>query len=93
VNLSRLLSACTTDASARAIIGSRFKDRDAFLAPMERGVKLFAKMSLPDLYPRSRLAMLASRMPGRMKRLWEEADAFLDTIGHRPGSLGEQSHR
>ena len=49
---------------------------------MERGVK-------PDLYRPSRLAMLASRM----KRLREEADAFLDAIGHRPGSRGEQSHR
>ena len=43
----------------------------------------------PDLYRPSRLAMLASRM----KRLREEADAFLDAIGHRPGSRGEQSHR
>ncbi|RLN11622.1 ent-cassadiene C2-hydroxylase-like [Panicum miliaceum] len=37
-------------------------------------------MSLPDLFPSSRLAMLVSRMPGRMKRHRQEAVAFLDAL-------------
>ncbi|VAH51948.1 unnamed protein product [Triticum turgidum subsp. durum] len=78
VNLSKRLSAYAADSSVRAIIGSRFKDRDTFLMILQRGIKLFAGMSLPDLYPSSRLAMLVSRVPGRMKRHREEWDAFMD---------------
>jgi cytochrome P450 len=80
VNLSELLAVYAADSSVRAIIGSRFKDRDTFLAMLERGLKLFANLSLPDLYPSSRLAMLVSRMPGRMKRHRQEVVAFLDAM-------------
>lgn len=80
LNLSEALSVYAADSSVRAIIGSKFKDRDAFLMMLERGLKLFAKMSLPDLYPSSRLAMLVSRMPGTMKRHREEVSAFLDAL-------------
>jgi len=80
VNLSELLSVYAADSSVRAIIGSRFKDRDSFLVMLERGLKLFAKMSLPDLFPSSRLAMLVSRMPGRMQRQRQESVAFMDAI-------------
>ncbi|XP_047070785.1 desmethyl-deoxy-podophyllotoxin synthase-like [Lolium rigidum] len=80
VNLSGLLSAYAADSSVRAIIGSKFKERDKFLTLLERGMKLFAKMSLPDLYPSSRLAMLISRMPRRMRRHSEEAAAFTDAV-------------
>ncbi|KAI5011026.1 hypothetical protein ZWY2020_013163 [Hordeum vulgare] len=78
VNLSKRLSAYAADSAVRAIIGSRFKDRDTFLMILQRRIKLFAGMSLPDLYPSSRLAMLISRMPGRMKRHRDEWDAFMD---------------
>ncbi|KAF7003692.1 hypothetical protein CFC21_018981 [Triticum aestivum] len=78
VNLSKRLSAYAADSSVRAIIGNRFKDRDTFLMILQRGIKLFAGMSLPDLYPSSRLAMLISRVPGQMKRYREERDAFMD---------------
>jgi cytochrome P450 len=80
VNLSELLLVYAADSSFRAIAGSRFKDRDAFLAILQRGLKLFAGMSLPDLYPSSRLAMLVSRMPGRMRRHRREVDAFMDAV-------------
>ncbi|XP_062229365.1 desmethyl-deoxy-podophyllotoxin synthase-like [Phragmites australis] len=79
-NLSELLSVYAADSSVRAIIGSRFRDRDTFLTILERGIKLFAKISLPDLYPSSRLSMLVSRMPGRMERHRQEVVAFLDAI-------------
>ena len=85
VNLSELLAVYAADSSVRAIIGSRFKDRDTFLAMLERGLKLFANLSLPDLYPSSRLAMLVSRMPGRMKQHREEVVAFLDAIVREHG--------
>ncbi|XP_066376742.1 desmethyl-deoxy-podophyllotoxin synthase-like [Miscanthus floridulus] len=85
VNLSELLAVYAADSSVRAIIGSRFKDRDTFLAMLERGLKLFANLSLPDLYPSSRLAMLVSRMPGRMKQHREEVVAFLDAMVREHG--------
>uniref|UniRef100_A0ACD5ZE31 Uncharacterized protein n=1 Tax=Avena sativa TaxID=4498 RepID=A0ACD5ZE31_AVESA len=80
VNLSELLSAYAADSSVRAIVGSRFKDRDAFLAILQRGLKLFAGMSLPDLYPSSRLAMLVSRTPGRMRQHRQQVTAFMDAV-------------
>ncbi|KAL5225186.1 hypothetical protein ABZP36_011825 [Zizania latifolia] len=80
VNLSKLLSAYAADSSVSAIMGSRFKDRDTFLMMLERGLKLFAKHSLPDLFPSSRLAMLLSRMPHRMKQHRREVTAFMDGI-------------
>jgi hypothetical protein len=50
VNLSELLSVYATDSSVRAIITSRFKDWSTFLCMLERGLKLFAKLSLRDLF-------------------------------------------
>jgi cytochrome P450 len=64
----------------RAIVGSRFKDRDAFMEILQRGLKLFAGMSLPDLYPSSRLAMLVSRTPGRMRQHRQQIAAFMDAV-------------
>jgi cytochrome P450 len=80
VNLSALLSAYAADSAVRAIIGSRFKDRDKYLMLLERGLKLFARHTLPDLYPSSRLAMWLSRMPRRMMQHRREAYAFTDAI-------------
>ncbi|RLN13209.1 premnaspirodiene oxygenase-like [Panicum miliaceum] len=80
VNLSELITVYAADSAVRTIIGSSFKDRDAFLKLLERMVKMVAKMSLPDLYPSSRLAMLISRMPGQMKRQRQELVAFIDNI-------------
>ncbi|CAO1948640.1 unnamed protein product [Urochloa humidicola] len=80
VNLSGLIAAYVADSSVRAIIGSRFKDREAFLVLLQSGVKMFGEMNLPDLYPSSRVAMLFSRMPGRARRLRQEVLSFLDTI-------------
>uniref|UniRef100_A0A453T7D6 Uncharacterized protein n=1 Tax=Aegilops tauschii subsp. strangulata TaxID=200361 RepID=A0A453T7D6_AEGTS len=37
-------------------------------------------MSLPDLYPSSRVAMLLSRTPGRMRQHRQELAAFMDAI-------------
>ncbi|CAN6226494.1 unnamed protein product [Urochloa humidicola] len=80
VNLSEMLSAYVADASVRAIVGSRFRDRDTFLRLLERRLKIMPASSLPDLFPSSRLAMLVSPMPRMMRREREEMMAFIDTI-------------
>jgi cytochrome P450 len=79
-NLSEMMAAYVTDSAVRTIIGSRLKNRAEFLALLDRGSKLAASMSLPDFYPSSRLAMLVSRMPRRVKRLFQEQAAFFDGI-------------
>ncbi|KAF7013493.1 unnamed protein product [Triticum aestivum] len=80
VNLGTLLSTYVNDSTVRAIIGSRFKDRETFLRLMEEGIELFSRPGLPDLYPSSRLAMLVSRMPRRMKRQSQAMMAFMETV-------------
>ncbi|CAN6219865.1 unnamed protein product [Urochloa humidicola] len=80
VDLSESLSAFVADASVRAIVGSRFRDRDTFLQLLERRLKIMPASSLPDLFPSSRLAMLVSPMPRMMRREREEMMAFIDTI-------------
>ncbi|CAN6171354.1 unnamed protein product [Urochloa humidicola] len=82
VDLGRRISSYAADATARAVIGGRFRDRETFFRLMEEGLELFSKPSLPDLFPSSRLAMLVSRRPGQMRRLRAEVVAFMDTIIH-----------
>ncbi|GJN10748.1 hypothetical protein PR202_ga28867 [Eleusine coracana subsp. coracana] len=53
VNLSKMVSAYVADAAVRAIIGSRFKDRETFLRLLERRLKMMPAQSLPDLFPRA----------------------------------------
>ncbi|RLN36029.1 hypothetical protein C2845_PM03G15660 [Panicum miliaceum] len=80
VNLSEMISAYVSDASVRAIIGSRFRDRDTFLRLLERRIKIMPASSLPDLFPSSRLAMLISPAPRLVRREREKMMAFIDTI-------------
>uniref|UniRef100_A0A0D9Y8Q8 Cytochrome P450 n=1 Tax=Oryza glumipatula TaxID=40148 RepID=A0A0D9Y8Q8_9ORYZ len=80
VNLSERISAYVADSAVRAVIGSRFKNRAAFLRMLERRMKLLPAQCLPDLFPSSRAAMLVSRMPRRMKRERQEMMDFIDDI-------------
>ncbi|KAK3125961.1 hypothetical protein QOZ80_7BG0612000 [Eleusine coracana subsp. coracana] len=80
VNLSKMIAAYVADAGVRAIIGSRFRDRETFLRLLERRLKIMPGQSLPDLFPSSRLAMLLSPMPRRIKRERDNMMAFIDNI-------------
>ncbi|CAN6226492.1 unnamed protein product [Urochloa humidicola] len=82
VNLSEMVSAYVADASVRAIIGSRFRDRETFLRLLEKRLKNVPAQSLPDLFPSSRLAMLLSPAPRLFRSQREEMMAFIDTIIH-----------
>jgi cytochrome P450 len=53
VNLSNMLAGYVADASFRAIMGDRLKDREAFIEQLAEGVRLAAGFSLADLYPSS----------------------------------------
>uniref|UniRef100_A0A0D9V155 Cytochrome P450 n=1 Tax=Leersia perrieri TaxID=77586 RepID=A0A0D9V155_9ORYZ len=82
VNVSERISAYVADAGVRCIIGSRFKERAKFLEMMGRRIKRMPAQSLPDLFPSSRLAMLLSSMPRRMRRDRKEMMDFVDAIFH-----------
>ncbi|PWZ23781.1 Premnaspirodiene oxygenase [Zea mays] len=68
VNLSERITAFVADAAVRAIIGSRSEHRDEFLRLLMDGLKIIPGLSLPDLFPSSRLAMLVSSVPGKIER-------------------------
>uniref|UniRef100_A0ACD5TAK6 Uncharacterized protein n=1 Tax=Avena sativa TaxID=4498 RepID=A0ACD5TAK6_AVESA len=80
VNLSELISAYVADSAVRSVIGSRFKNRRAFLRILERRIKIAPAQCLPDLFPSSRLALLVSGMPRQMRRERREMMEFIDTI-------------
>ncbi|KAF7084230.1 hypothetical protein CFC21_087902, partial [Triticum aestivum] len=64
MNLTEIIAAYITDSTVRAIIGSRpFKGCDACLKLFEDMFRTRPGLSLPDLFPSSRLAMLVSREP------------------------------
>nr|BAK05257.1 predicted protein [Hordeum vulgare subsp. vulgare] len=81
VNLTEIIAAYIADSTVRAIIGSRpFKGRDACLKLFEDMFRMRPGLSLPDLFPSSRLAMLLSREPGRIKRCRREMLQIMDAV-------------
>ncbi|GJN19207.1 hypothetical protein PR202_gb06454 [Eleusine coracana subsp. coracana] len=80
VNLSKGIAAYVADSTVRAIIGSRFARRDEYLRMLHEGLKILPGMTLPDLFPSSRLAMLVSRAPRVITRHRDEMQRFIDLI-------------
>ncbi|KAM3412717.1 hypothetical protein ACQJBY_004084 [Aegilops geniculata] len=56
VEMRGVLSTLVTDSTARAVIGDRCKERDAFLRELDRIVQLASGFNLADMWPSSRLA-------------------------------------
>jgi cytochrome P450 len=91
--LTEIIAAYVADSTVRAIIGSRpFKGRDACLKLFEDMFRMMPGLSLPDLFPSSRLAMLVSREPGRIKRcrhaMLEIMDAVIQEHRERKATVG-----
>ncbi|WVZ77575.1 hypothetical protein U9M48_025429 [Paspalum notatum var. saurae] len=80
VNLSEGVAAFVADSTVRAIIGSRFRHRDAYLRMLQEGLKIVPGMTLPDLFPSSRLARLVSSVPGKIERHRRGMLQFIDAI-------------
>ncbi|KQJ86361.2 hypothetical protein BRADI_4g04940v3 [Brachypodium distachyon] len=80
VNLSRGVSAYVADSTVRAVIGTRFKERDAYLRILHDLLRIVPGMTLPDLFPSWRLASLVSSVPGRIKRHSRDMKRLMDTI-------------
>ncbi|CAN6271716.1 unnamed protein product [Urochloa humidicola] len=80
VNLSKMVAAFVADSTVRAIIGSRFDRRDEYLRMLQEGLKIVPGMTLPDLFPSSRLARLVSRAPAQIERHRNGMLEFIDGI-------------
>ena len=80
VNLTERLKAFTADTTVRAIIGGQSQHRDALLQLLEEALKVIPGLSLPDFFPSSWLAMLVSRVPGKIERRRSAMIAILDDI-------------
>ncbi|CAL4970935.1 unnamed protein product [Urochloa decumbens] len=81
VNLTEKISNYIADSTVRAIIGSRrLKDRDEYLKMLKGLFAIMPGMSLPDLFPSSRLAMLLSRAPARILAYRRRMRRIMDGI-------------
>lgn len=81
VNLTRGLASFVADSSVQAMIGSlRSDDRDTLFTLLREGFKIVPGMTLPDLFPSSRLAMLLSRVPARIEHRNKRMAAFMDSV-------------
>jgi hypothetical protein len=80
VNLTEGISAYVADATVRAIVGSQFKQREAYLKMLHEGLKIVPGMTLPDIFPSSRLVRFFSSVPGRMLRHSKGMKQFMDAI-------------
>ncbi|CAN6277790.1 unnamed protein product [Urochloa humidicola] len=81
VNLTEKISAYIADSTVRAIIGNRrLKDRDEYLRMLRGLFAIMPGMSLPDLFPSSRLAMLLSRAPARIVSYRRRMRRIMDGI-------------
>ncbi|CAM0904633.1 unnamed protein product [Alopecurus aequalis] len=80
VNLTERISAFVADSALHAIVGKRSESRDTFLRLLKEGLKNVPGMSLPDLFPSSRLAMLLSRVPAEIERRRRGMVPIVETI-------------
>ncbi|KAF7035155.1 hypothetical protein CFC21_046070 [Triticum aestivum] len=80
-NLTRGLASFVADSSVQAMIGRlRNDDRDTLFTLLREGFKIVPGMTLPDLFPSSRLAMLLSRVPARIDHRNKRMAAFMDSV-------------
>uniref|UniRef100_A0ACD5ZNV2 Uncharacterized protein n=1 Tax=Avena sativa TaxID=4498 RepID=A0ACD5ZNV2_AVESA len=80
VNLDERLSAYVAESTVRAIIGSQFRQRETYLQMLQDSLKIVPGMTLPDLFPSSRLVLLLSSVPRRMEYNRQRMNCLMDTI-------------
>ncbi|CAL5039563.1 unnamed protein product [Urochloa decumbens] len=73
VEMRARLSVLVADATARAVLGDRCAERDAFLRELDHGIELVAGFNPADLWPSSRLV-------GRLSGVVRRAEECRDTV-------------
>ncbi|RLN13578.1 hypothetical protein C2845_PM09G19410 [Panicum miliaceum] len=71
IEMRARLSALVADATVRAVMGDRCRDRDVFLRELDRSIELSAGFNPADLWPSSRLV---GRLSGAVRRAEECRD-------------------
>jgi len=77
VNLSEMLAAFVTDTTVHIIMGGQFTEQDALLRMVDEAVGLVGGVTLPDLFPSSRLARALSSTRRRAEAFREVFLAFM----------------
>ncbi|KAL6603048.1 hypothetical protein ACP70R_043409 [Stipagrostis hirtigluma subsp. patula] len=77
VEMRARLSALVADATGRAVLGDRCKDRDVFLQELDRSIELTAGFNPADLWPSSRLV---GRLSGAVRRAQECRDTVFGIL-------------
>lgn len=80
VEMRARLSALVADATARAVLGDRCRDRDAFLRALDRSLELSAGFNPADLWPSSRLVGWLSGAVRRAEQCRDTVYGILDGI-------------
>ncbi|CAM0878683.1 unnamed protein product [Alopecurus aequalis] len=78
VNLSEMLSAHVTDTTVRIVMGDHFTEQDILLRHVDEAVGLVGSVTLPDLFPSSRLAHVLSTT---LRRAEVFGEVFLSFMG------------
>ncbi|KAF0901373.1 hypothetical protein E2562_000256 [Oryza meyeriana var. granulata] len=80
VNLSVLLGNYVTDTTVHIIMDERFRERDALLQYIDEAVRPASGLTLPDLFPFSRLARVLSTTLRRAEVFLESLFEFMDRV-------------
>jgi hypothetical protein len=80
VEMRARLSALVADATVRAVMGDRCRDRDVFLRELDRSIGLSAGFNPADLWPSSRLVGLLSGAVRRAEECRDTVFGILDGI-------------
>ncbi|KAJ1260068.1 hypothetical protein BS78_10G203400 [Paspalum vaginatum] len=80
VEMRARLSALVADATVRAVMGDRCKDRDVFLRELDRSIELAGGFNPADLWPSSRLVAWLSSAVRRAERCRDTVFGILDGI-------------
>ncbi|CAN6201012.1 unnamed protein product [Urochloa humidicola] len=80
VEMSARTSALVADATARAVVGDRCKERDEFLREVDRIIEIVAGFNPADLWPSSRLVGWLSGVVRRTEECRDTVYGILDGI-------------
>ncbi|KAL5802237.1 hypothetical protein ACOSQ4_030542 [Xanthoceras sorbifolium] len=80
INFTQILFALTNDITARATLGGKCKEKQAFILNTRKAGELASGFSLAAMYPSIKLLEVLSGMRAEAQRLRQEADKLLDNI-------------
>ncbi|PAN23155.1 hypothetical protein PAHAL_4G071900 [Panicum hallii] len=80
IEMRARLSALVADATVRAVMGDRCRDRDVFLRELDRSIELSAGFNPADLWPSSRLVGWLSGAVRRAEECRDTVYGILDGI-------------